>query len=49
MPAQFFVERGGGYVHHEWNAYQLSVGQFQLLHHAYRLPNSPCPHPCTPL
>ena len=26
-----FVQSGGGYVHHEWNAYQLSVGQFQLL------------------
>lgn len=26
-----FVQSGGGYVHHEWNAYQLSVGQLQLL------------------
>jgi hypothetical protein len=26
-----FVENGGGYVHHEWNAYQYSVGQLQLL------------------
>jgi hypothetical protein len=26
-----FVREGGGYVHHEWNAYQLSVGQLQLL------------------
>ncbi|MFT3711897.1 MAG: hypothetical protein QM817_30015 [Archangium sp.] len=23
-----FVERGGGYVHHEWNAYMLSVHMF---------------------
>jgi hypothetical protein len=26
-----FLESGGGYVHHEWNAYQLSVGQLQKL------------------
>jgi hypothetical protein len=26
-----FVEAGGGYVHHEWNAYQLSVGQLAAL------------------
>ncbi len=26
-----FVQSGGGYVHHEWNAYQLTVGQLQLL------------------
>ena len=26
-----FVENGGGYLHHEWNAYQLSVGQLQAL------------------
>lgn len=23
-----FVEAGGGYVHHEWNAYALSIGHF---------------------
>lgn len=26
-----FVQSGGGYVHHEWNAYQLTMGQLQLL------------------
>jgi len=31
-----FVERGGGYVHHEWNAYALSVGHFQLLRELIR-------------
>lgn len=26
-----FVERGGGYVHHEWNAYAFSIGHFMGL------------------
>ncbi len=26
-----FVREGGGYIHHEWNAYQLSVGQMQAM------------------
>lgn len=26
-----FVKAGGGYIHHEWNAYQLSVGQMQAM------------------
>jgi hypothetical protein len=26
-----FVQDGGGYIHHEWNAYQLSVGQNESL------------------
>lgn len=26
-----FVNRGGGYVHHEWNAYMLSMNMFQGL------------------
>lgn len=26
-----FVQRGGGYVHHEWNAYAVSIGHYQGL------------------
>jgi hypothetical protein len=26
-----FVQNGGGYIHHEWNAYQLSIGMLESM------------------